>query len=157
MITHRRPKARVARVPNRRDMRLLAISCALAVVSTTVPAFAQGGEAARATAAPAPVTISVCSGGINSVEFVEIATYDVTFRNTSSVPADEIRLSARYGRHEKRAEFDLKGPFAPGADISRHLRRTVSGGLFANWSDRNDCTVDYVRFSNGTTWSRPTR
>ena len=138
-------------------MRLLTMSCVLAVLSTTAPAFAQNGEAARATAAPAPVTISVCSGGINSVEFVEIATYEVTFRNTTSVPADEIRLSARYGRHEKRAEFDLKGPFAPGADISRHLRRTVSGGLFANWSDHNDCTVDYVRFSNGTTWSRPTR
>lgn len=97
--------------------------------------------------------ISSCVGGIQSVEFVEIATYDVTLRNTAQVAADEIRLSARYGRHEKRATFDVKGTFEPGADVSRHLRRTVNGGLFGYWSDHNDCFVDYVHFTNGTSWS----
>lgn len=111
-----------------------------------------------AVAGPAaPVTISVCSGGITSIELVEIASYDVTFRNTTSVPADEIRFGARYGRHEKRAEFDLKGIFPPGTDVSRHVRRTVSGGLFSYISDTNDCTVDYVHFTNGTAWTRPAR
>jgi hypothetical protein len=70
------------------------------------------------------------------------------------MPADKIRLGARYGRHEKRATFVLKGPFPPGVDVSRHLRRTVNGGLFAYRSTQNDCFVDYVRFSNGTTWKR---
>jgi len=107
--------------------------------------------------APAPVTISVCSGGITSIELVEIASYDVTLRNTTPVPADEVRFSARYGRHEKRATFDLKEPFAPGADVSRHVRRTVNGGLFAYVSDKNDCTVDYVHFTNGSSWTRPAR
>lgn len=65
--------------------------------------------------------------------------------------------AVRYGRHEKRATFDLKGPFPPGIDVSRHLRRTINGGLFAYRSTQNDCFVDYVRFSNGTTWSRPAR
>jgi hypothetical protein len=130
------------------------IVCVLASLFTAAPAVAQSGTVSIAPP-PAPVTISACRGGINSIELVEIATYDVTFRNTTAVPVDELRLSARYGRHEKRAAFDLKGPFAPGVDVSRHLRRTVSGGLFANWSDQNDCTVDYVRFANGTTWSRP--
>ncbi|MBV8369690.1 MAG: hypothetical protein JO036_12295 [Candidatus Eremiobacteraeota bacterium] len=103
------------------------------------------------------MTISVCSGGISSVEFVEIASYDVTFRNRSSVAADEVRLSARYGRHEKRATFDVKGSFPPGVDVSRHLRRTVNGGLFAYRSDQNDCFVDYVHFADGTSWVRPAR
>ena len=101
------------------------------------------------------MTISVCSGGITSLELVEIASYDVTFRNRSAVAADEVRLSARYGRHEKRATFDVKGVFPPGADVSRHLRRTVNGGLFAYRSDQNDCFVDYVHFTDGSSWSRP--
>ena len=128
--------------------------CALASLSLTASAGAAILETGQATPSSAPVTISACSGGITSIEFVEVASYDVTFRNTASVPADEIRLGARYGRHEKRATFDLKGPFAPGIDVSRHLRRTVNGGLFAYRSTQNDCFVDYVRFTNGTTWSR---
>jgi hypothetical protein len=108
-------------------------------------------------ASPAPVTISACSGGITSIELVEIATYDVTFRNGAALSADEIRISARYGRHEKRATFDIKGVFPPGVDVTKHLRRTVSGGLFAYQSDRNDCFVDYVHFANGSSWSRTAR
>jgi len=129
------------------------------LLAALAPAAAAGTASAadnRANAG-APVTISVCSGGISSVEFVEIASYDVTFRNRSSVAADEVRLSARYGRHEKRATFDVKGSFPPGVDVSRHLRRTVNGGLFAYRSDQNDCFVDYVHFADGTSWVRPAR
>ena len=141
--------------PNRRDMRSVLVACSLAALAAA-PAVAASAAGSPANA-QAPVTISACSGGISSVEFVEIASYDVTFRNRSSVPADEIRLSARYGRHEKRATFDLKGAFPPGADVSRHLRRTVNGGLFAYRSDQNDCFVDYVHFTDGSSWSRPAR
>jgi hypothetical protein len=122
-------------------LRVLAASAAVALLA--------------AAPVPAPVTISVCSGGIHSIEFVEIASYDVTLRNTTSVPADEVRFSVRYGRHEKRATFDVKAPFPPGTDVSRHVRRTVNGGLFAYVSDTNDCTVDYVHFANGSAWTRP--
>ena len=103
-----------------------------------------------------PVAITVCRGGITSVELVEIAAYDVTLRNTSAVPADEVRFAARYGRHEKRATFDVKATFPPGVDVQRHVRRTVNGGLFAYTSDQNDCTVDYVHFTDGTSWTRAT-
>jgi hypothetical protein len=122
-----------------------------------VAAWVCAGIASGAAGQSPPVAISVCSGGITSVELVEIASYDVTFRNTASVPADEIRFGARYGRHEKRAEFDVKGVFPPGTDVSRHVRRTVSGGLFGYVSDKNDCTVDYVHFTDGTAWTRQTR
>jgi hypothetical protein len=138
-------------------MRLFAVSCALTWLVAVTPAAAQTGPGGQPATPPAPVTISSCVGGIQSVEFVEIATYDVTFRNTGPVAADEVRLSARYGRHEKRATFDLKETFAPGVDVSRHLRRTVNGGLFGYWSDHNDCFVDYVHFTNGTSWSRAVR
>lgn len=103
----------------------------------------------------APVSIEACRGGITSIELMEIATYDVTLRNTARVAADEIRFSARYGRHEKRAAFDLHGTFAPGVDVRRSVRRTVSGGLFSYVSDQNDCTVDYVHFTDGTSWTAP--
>lgn len=137
--------------------RFATVLCAAAMCAGVVPAAARAATAAPAPVQSSPVTISVCSGGITSIELVEIASYDVTLRNTASVPADEIRFGARYGRHEKRAEFDLKGVFPPGADVSRHVRRTVSGGLFAYVSDQNDCTVDYVHFTNGTAWTRAAR
>ncbi len=101
-----------------------------------------------------PVAITACRGGVQSIEFVEIATYDVTLRNTSAVAADEVRFHARYGRHEKRATFDVKDAFPPGVDVSKHVRRTVNGGLFGYTSDQSDCFVDYVHFTDGTSWTR---
>jgi hypothetical protein len=134
-------------------MRAYFIAVGLSVAVLPAVATAQAGSNPQPHAA-APVSITACVGGIASVELVEIAAYDVTFRNAGTVPADEIRLSARYGRHETRARFDLKGTFAPGVDVTRHVRRTVSGGLFSYQSDRNDCDVDFVHFTNGTSWSR---
>jgi hypothetical protein len=135
-------------------MRCFTVLGVVAFVLAATAAGAQTGSRSQGGASSAPVTISVCSGGIASIELIEIATYDVTFRNNAPVAADEIRLSARYGRHEKRARFDVKGTFPPGVDVSRHLRRTVSGGLFAYQSAHNDCDVDYVHFTNGTSWTR---
>ena len=134
-------------------MRTAAVFLVAAFLIGTAPAHAQNGTPPP-SAAPAPVTISACKGGIASIELMEIATYDVTFRNTAAVPADEVRISARYGRHEKRATFDVKGLFAPGVDVNKHLRRTVSGGLYSYMSDTNDCFVDYVHFTNGSSWGR---
>ena len=125
----------------------------LALAAPALAAPALGSP--PAASAPAPVAISACRGGVASVELVEIATYDVTLRNTARVAADEIRFHARYGRHEKRATFDLKEPFAPNVDITRHVRRTVSGGLYGYMSDQNDCFVDYVHFVDGTSWAAP--
>jgi hypothetical protein len=120
------------------------------IAGVTITAAAASAQ----TGSRPPVTISRCSGGITSLELVEVASYDVTVRNTSPVTADRIGLSARYGRHEKRATFDLIGPFPPDADVSRHLRRTVNGGLFGYRSDQNDCFIDYVHFSDGKVWRR---
>lgn len=106
-------------------------------------------------AAPAPMTIWACSGGIRSYELVEVASYDVTLRNTAATAADEVRLSVRYGRHDKRAAFDIKTGFPPGVDVKQHVRRTVSGGLYSYVSDQNDCRIDYVHYTDGTSWSRP--
>jgi hypothetical protein len=103
----------------------------------------------------APVTITSCSGGIRSYELIEVASYDVTLRNTSPVGADEVRFSARYGRHDKRATFDVKTAFPPNVDVHQRVRRTVNGGLFAYISDENDCFVDYVHFIDGHSWTRP--
>src|ERR1700691_2610289 len=127
----------------RDDMRSFTVSC-LAAFFCTAQAVAAQPAAGGAPARPAPVTISTCSGGLSSFELVEIATYDVTFRNAGPVAADRIRLSALYGRRGKRATCDLTGVFPPGVDVSRHLRHTVSGGLYAFRSDKNDCVVDYV-------------
>ena len=135
-------------------MRSFTVLCLAAFLSTVETAGAQPAAAGRAPL-PAPVTISVCSGGLSSFELVEFATYDVTVRNTASVPADKIRLSALYGRRGKRATFDLTGLFPPNADVSRHLRHTVSGGLYSFRSDKNDCVVDYVHFTDGSSWSPP--
>src|ERR1700684_1501447 len=101
-------------------------------------------------AAPAagPVTIATCSGGIRSYELTEVASYEVTLRNTSAKPVDEVRLSVRYGRHEKRATFDLREPLPPNTDVTRRVRRNVNGGFYTFVADQNDCTVDYVHFAD---------
>ncbi len=109
---------------------------------------------AAAPVPPSPVAITTCSGGVHSIELIEIASYDVTLRNAAAVAADEVRFNVRYGRHEKRATFDVKGAFPPKTDVSKHVRRTVNGGLFGFVSDQNDCTVDYVHFTDGTSWTR---
>jgi hypothetical protein len=133
-------------------MRIATALSAAAACLVAVPAAAAN---AAAPGQPSPVTITRCSGGISSIELIEIAAYNVTFHNTAFVAADEIRFGARYGRHESRAEFDVKGVFPPGADVNRKVSRTVRGGLFAYRSEENDCTVDYVHFTNGTSWTRP--
>ncbi len=137
------------------SFRLLGLRGCLA--AAVLAGTAAATPAPAASDAPAPVAVSACRGGIASVELVEIASYDVTFRDTAAVAADEIRLSVPYGRHDKRAAFDLHGSFAPGVDVTRHLRRTVSGGLYSYSSDQNDCRVDYVHFTDGSSWSRPSR
>jgi hypothetical protein len=135
-------------------MRSFTVLCLAAFLCTAEAVAAQTGTVGPA-ASPAPVTISTCSGGLSSFELIEFATYDVTFRNAGPVAADEVRLSALYGRRGKRATFDVTGRFPPGVDVSRHLRHTVSGGLYSFRSDKNDCVVDYVHFTDGSSWSPP--
>ena len=130
-------------------MRSFTAAALAAFIASVAPAAAQ---TAVRTPAPGPVTISVCSGGLSSFELVEIAAYDVTFRNAGPVAADEVRLSALYGRRPKRATFDVTGVFPPGVDVSRHIHKTVSGGWYAFRNDRNDCVIDYVHFADGTSW-----
>lgn len=134
-----------------------ALLAAVLLAASPGPAGAQSPSAAPSPAATAPVAIGACRGGIASVELVEIAAYDVTLRNTAAVAADEIKLSVRYGRRRRTAAFDVRGTFAPGVEVTRHLRRTVSGGLYSYESDSNDCSVDYVHFTDGTSWSAPPR
>jgi hypothetical protein len=133
-------------------MRSFAAAGLAVLLASIAPVAPVAAQTAVRTPAPGPVTISTCSGGLSSFELVEIATYDVTVRNTSSTLADQIRLSALYGHRGKRATFDLTGPFPPGVDVSRHIHKTVSGGLYAFRSDRNDCVIDYVHFADGTSW-----
>ncbi len=132
----------------------VATAALAALLAVTAPVAAQSPAPSPPAA---PVAISDCRGGIASIELIEIAAYDVTLRDTAAVAADEVRLAIRYGRRGKTADFDLHGSFAPGTDVTKHLRRTVGGGLYSYESDRNDCTVQYVHFSDGTSWSRAAR
>lgn len=131
------------------------MQCSAARSATALAALFAATAVASPTPPAAPVVFSDCRGGIESIELVEIAAYDVTFYTTGPVAADEIRLSIPYGRHGKRADFDMRGTFAPHVDVTRALRRTVRGGLFAYMSSHNDCRVDYVHFADGTSWTRP--
>lgn len=98
-----------------------------------------------------PVAVSACSGGITSIELVELADYHVTVRDTANVAADEIRLAIPYGRR-RTATFDVRGVFPPNVDVAETLRKTLSGGLYAYDSSQNDCRIDYVHFIDGTSW-----
>lgn len=123
----------------------------LALVAAAIAAPAS--RVAAQTPGP-PITVSDCRGGIASVELVEIAAYNIRFRNTATVPADEIRLSIAYGRR-KTATFDVHGTFGPDVDNTRALRKTVGAGLYSWESSQNDCRIDYVHFTDGASWTRP--
>lgn len=112
------------------------------------------GPASAQDLGPAPIAVSGCNGGIASIELVEIAAYDVTFRNTSGVTADDVRLAIPYGRR-KTATFDVRGDFAPGVEIQKALRKSVGMGLFSYESSQNNCNVTFVHFTDGTSWTPP--
>jgi hypothetical protein len=127
----------------------LSSSLAAFILIATVPA------AAQQSAKPAPPVVATsCPGSITSIELVEHASYDVTFRNTSDVVADDVQLAIPYGRR-KVATFDVHATFVPHVDLVQHLHKNLSGGLFAYASDQNSCEVRYVHFVNGTSWGTP--
>ena len=132
-----------------------AMASALAAFALTqvAPVVAQSDD--RQPLTP-PVIASSCSGGITSIELVEHAAYDVTFRNTTNVAADDLQLAIPYGRR-KVATFDVHAAFAPHSDLRQHLHKNLSGGLFAYTSDQNNCEVRYVHFVDGTSWGTPNR
>ena len=111
--------------------------------------------AVRADAqATSPVVATSCQGTNSSIELVEHASYDATFRNTGTVGVDDIHVAIPYGR-TKVAAFDVHDSFPPGVEVKEHLHKNLSGGLFATSTDDNRCIVKYVHFVNGRTWSKP--
>ncbi len=124
------------------------------MVVATLISFASGARAQQKTVQPtAPVRVTGCSGGIASLELIEFAAYDVTFRNGAPSAADEVRLTIR-PRRKKALSFDLKGTFEPQVEVKRRVERSVGFGLYSYSSADNDCAVEYVHFVDGTSWTR---
>jgi hypothetical protein len=121
------------------------------MLAAAVPAGAQPPGAQPSIQPVSPVVATSCPGSITSIELVEHASYDVTFRNTSDIAADDVQVAIPYGRR-KVAKFDVHATFAPHVDLVQHLHKNLSGGLFAYASDQNDCEVHYVHFVDGTSW-----
>jgi hypothetical protein len=101
-----------------------------------------------------PVVATSCHGTITSLELIEHASYDATFHNSGTVGADDIHVAIPYGR-TKLATFDVHDSFPPGADVTEHLHKNLSGGLFATATNDNRCSVTYVHFVNGLSWGKP--
>ncbi len=105
------------------------------------------------TQTESPVIITDCRGGIASIELVEVAAYNVTLRNTRDISADEIRLTVRT-RRNKLLNFDLKGAFDPRNDVKRRVGRSVGLGFYSYSSANNQCSIDWVHFADGSSWSK---
>jgi hypothetical protein len=101
-----------------------------------------------------PVVATSCHGTITSLELIEHASYDATFHNTGTVGVDDIHVAIPYGR-TKLATFDVHDSFPPGADVTEHLHKNLSGGLFATATNDDRCSVTYVHFVNGLSWTKP--
>lgn len=112
------------------------------------------GSAAAGAQTAAPVVATVCRGTISSIELVEHASYDATFRNDGRVAADDIHVAIPYGRR-KTMTFDVRDTFAPGADVDEHLHKNLTGGLFTVATTDDRCNVRYVHFVDGTSWGDP--
>jgi hypothetical protein len=105
-------------------------------------------------ASNSPVVATSCVGGVTSIELVEHAAYDASFRNDAGVAADEIQVSIPYGRRRV-ATFDVKQSFPPHTVVPVHLHKNLAGGLYAYETDQNTCNVQYVHFVDGTQWGDP--
>lgn len=120
------------------------------VLSLLAPAFALIPLCASAKTPP-PIVVSDCRGGIANVQLLEIAAYDVTFRNVSNLQADVVRLVVAHGP-SKIATFEIRGTFLPNRDMRKALRKTVGRGTVAYESAQDTCKVQHVHFTNGKTW-----
>jgi hypothetical protein len=123
------------------------IGIAAASLAAWYVLFARGG-AALAAGSPNPISVEQCRIN-NSRSYVSAyRPLVVAFTNRAPVAADEVRFTIEYaGRTEHIVD---KGTFA------QNVRIDHSFDGFYNVPYRGpaaNCTVDYVRFRDGTVWT----
>ena len=106
------------------------------------------GSVASAQSALAPVSLSGChvshaKGSANPV-------FHVQYMNNGKTAVDEIRFTTDFGTGNKPRTFTDKGTFAPGTPIMRAFNLSVHSHV--GLPSKPQCTLQYVHFSDGTSW-----
>jgi hypothetical protein len=132
----------------------------LAIVSCATLAFASfasgatlgtWGSVASAQTTLAPVSLSGChvthsKGSANAV-------FHVQYMNNGKTAVDEIRFTTDFGSGNKPRTFTDKGTFVQGTPIMRAFN--LASHSHVGIPSKPECTLQYVHFSNGTSWHAP--
>jgi hypothetical protein len=80
-------------------------------------------------------------------------TFHVQYMNNGKVAVDEIRFTTDFGSGNKPRTFTDKGTFEPGTMIMRSFN--LASHSHAGIPSKPQCTLQYVHFSDGTSWHAP--
>jgi hypothetical protein len=133
--------------------KLAIVSCAALAFATFAAGAPLGtwGSVASAQTAPAPVSLSGChvshaKGSANPI-------FHVQYLNNSKAAVDEIRFTTDFGTGNKPRTFSDKGTFAPGMPIMRSFNLVTHNHV--GLASKPQCTLQYVHFTDGTSWHAP--
>jgi hypothetical protein len=129
------------------------VSCAALAFATFSGGATPGawGSVALAQSAPAPVSLSGCH--VTHSKGSANPTFHVQYMNNGKVAVDEIRFTTDFGSGNKPRTFTDKGTFAPGTMIMRSFNLAAHSHVGIPSKPR--CTLQYVHFSDGTSWDAP--
>ena len=108
-------------------------------------------EPAFAASSPDPIRIDDCH--ILNSRFYAHRSLALTFTNRLSTAADEVRFMITYAG--KVAQVTDKGTFSPGIGIHHAFDVFPSELYYYYGSWPKDCAVEYVHYSDGSSWVRP--
>jgi hypothetical protein len=133
--------------------KLALVSCASLAFATFLGGATLGtwGSVAVAQSAAAPVTLTGCH--VTHSKGSANATFHVQYMNNGKVAVDEIRFTTDFGSGNKPRTFTDKGTFAPGTMIMRSFNLTTHSHV--GIPSKPECTLQYVHFTDGTSWHAP--
>lgn len=125
------------------------LAAAIALVGSTV-----GAEtAANAAVATADAPISINDHLVTDYKGATTARFYHRFTNEGPVAADIVRFTVYPGKGAKPQVITETGTFSPGVGIDREDNLGPNNLLLG--SGIPSCTVSYVHFTDGTSWTAP--
>lgn len=109
-------------------------------------------SAANASAAMNGAPVSVNEHLVTVNKGATTARFYHRFTNQGAVSADVVRFTVYLGSGNKPQTITETGTFSPGVGIDRE--HNLASYLFGS-SRTPSCTVNYVHFTDGTSWTAP--
>jgi hypothetical protein len=126
------------------------LAAAIAFAGTTV---GMETTAASAKVAPGDAPVSINGHLMTEYKGATTAHFYHRFTNEGPVTADVVRFVVYPGNGAKPQVITETGTFSPGVGIDREDNLGALTSLMG--AGRPSCTVSYVHFTDGTSWTAP--